>query len=113
MQTSRAIKKRRDDNLLTGWEPAPDHAPSIMREEQPTVARIVALAGLFLILIGLIPILGPRLFRMQQPVIPSYRRLVPCGTCPHNRATAVVELQCTGARIRLLSNNHTSSNYLR
>ena len=32
MQTSRAIKKRRDDNLLTGWEPAPDQAPSIMRD---------------------------------------------------------------------------------
>jgi len=76
MQTSRAIKKRRDDNLLTGWEPAPDHAPSIMREEQPTVARIVALAGLFLILIGLIPILGPRLFRMQQPVIPEWLGVV-------------------------------------
>src|SRR5438876_9073389 len=69
MQTSRAIKKRRDDNLLTGWAPVPDHAPSIMREEQPTVARVVALAGLFFILIGLIPILGPYM-RVENPVIP-------------------------------------------
>src|SRR5262245_10492175 len=68
--SSRAIKPRREDTLLTGWESIPEQAPSIVREEQPTVARVLALVGVFLILVGLVPLLRliPNL-RIENPVI--------------------------------------------
>src|SRR5262249_28509433 len=68
MSSSRAIKPRRDDPLLSGWEPVPEQAPSIVREEQPTLARILALVGLFLILLGLVPVVGP-LIGIQNPMV--------------------------------------------
>src|SRR4051794_26830962 len=69
MSTSRAIKPpRRGDTLLTNWQHVPDQAPSIVRQEQPTVARILALIGLFLILLGLVPVLAP-LLRMERTLI--------------------------------------------
>jgi ABC-type transport system involved in multi-copper enzyme maturation permease subunit len=69
MSTSRAIKPpRRGDTLLTGWQHEPDRAPSIVREEQPTFARVLALAGLFLILLGLIPLVAP-LLKIERPLI--------------------------------------------
>jgi ABC-2 type transport system permease protein len=68
MSTSRAVKPRRGDTLLSDWHPAPDQAPSIVAQEQPTVARVLALIGLFLILVGLIPVIGP-LMRMERTLI--------------------------------------------
>jgi hypothetical protein len=69
MSTSRAVKPRRGDTLLTNWQPTPDQAPSKVREEQPTVARIIALIGLFLILVGLIPVFYMLLRIERAPII--------------------------------------------
>src|SRR5689334_13626190 len=69
MSTSRAMKPRREDTLLSGWEhPTPDQAPSIVREEQPTFARVLALIGVFLILIGLTPAVAQRI-RVERSLI--------------------------------------------
>jgi ABC-2 type transport system permease protein len=68
MSSSRAIKPRREDTLLTGWESVPETAPSIMREDRPTVARVVAMIGAFFILVGLIPIVAP-LMKLPATVI--------------------------------------------
>jgi ABC-2 type transport system permease protein len=68
MSSSRAIKPRRSDTVLTGWESVPEHAPSIVREEQPTLARFFALAGLGLILLGIVPVVGP-LMGIANPLL--------------------------------------------
>ena len=68
---SRAIKPAREDNLLTGWEPAPEFAPSIVRGEQPTVARVLAMVGVFMILLGLVPVIGP-LVGVQNPIVGAW-----------------------------------------
>jgi ABC-type transport system involved in multi-copper enzyme maturation permease subunit len=69
MSTPRAIKPpRRGETLLTGWQHEPDRAPSIVREEQPTIARVVALVGLFLIMLGFIPLIAQRL-HIERPLI--------------------------------------------
>src|SRR6266478_274257 len=68
MSSSRAIKPKREDTLLTGWESVPESAPSIVREDQPTVARFVAMVGVFLILLGLFPVAAP-LVKLTTPVI--------------------------------------------
>lgn len=49
---TRAIKPKREDTLLSGWQPLPERAPSIVRPDQPLVARIVALFSLALVLSG-------------------------------------------------------------
>ncbi len=59
---------RRNETLLTDWHPSPDQAPSLVRQEQPTTARVIALIGLFLILLGMIPVLGPHI-RLERTVI--------------------------------------------
>jgi ABC-2 type transport system permease protein len=69
MPTSRAIKPpRRDETLLSGWQPVPEQAPSIVREDQATVPRFLAMIGLFMILVGLIPYVGP-LMKVQNTVV--------------------------------------------
>jgi ABC-type transport system involved in multi-copper enzyme maturation permease subunit len=69
MSTSRAVKPpRRDDTLLTGWQPVAEQAPSIVREDQATVPRVLAMIGLFLILLGLIPYIAP-LIKIERPII--------------------------------------------
>ena len=55
-----ALKTKRDDTMLTGWESMPEQAPSIVREDQPTVARFVAMVGLFFVVLGLLAMLLPR-----------------------------------------------------
>lgn len=69
MPASRAVKPRRGDTLLTNWQHAPDQAPSIVRQEQPTVARVIALIGLFLILLGLVPVLTALMRTERVPII--------------------------------------------
>ena len=59
MATSRAIKPKRDDHLLQKWESMPERAPSIVREESPTIARVAAMVGLFLLVLGLLAMLAP------------------------------------------------------
>jgi hypothetical protein len=51
-----------------GWESLPEQAPSIVREDQPTVARILAMVGVFLILLGLVPLFSPRM-GITNPVV--------------------------------------------
>jgi ABC-type transport system involved in multi-copper enzyme maturation permease subunit len=50
---SRAIKPRREDDHLTGgWQGLGERAPSLVRAEQPTAARVVALVALFPLTLG-------------------------------------------------------------
>ena len=51
---TRAIKPKRENTMLTGWESMPEKAPSVMREDQPTVARILAMVGVMLVASGLL-----------------------------------------------------------
>ena len=60
MPSSRAIKPKRDDTLLTNWESVPERAPSIERADRPLVARILAMIGLFLLVLGTLAMLAPR-----------------------------------------------------
>jgi ABC-type transport system involved in multi-copper enzyme maturation permease subunit len=52
MSTSKAIKPKRDETLLTNWESMPERAPSIERDDQPIVARVLAMIGLFFLVLG-------------------------------------------------------------
>jgi ABC-type transport system involved in multi-copper enzyme maturation permease subunit len=58
---TRAIKPKRDDNILTNWQPMPERAPSLMREETPTTARIIAFVSLLFLTMGLLAMLVPLL----------------------------------------------------
>src|SRR5437588_7842707 len=52
---SRAIKPKRDDEPRSGggnWQGLAERAPSIVRPEQATTARVVALIGLFPLTLG-------------------------------------------------------------
>jgi ABC-type transport system involved in multi-copper enzyme maturation permease subunit len=50
---TRAVKPKRDDNsLLAGWESVREQAPSVMRADQPTVSRYIAVVGLMLATVG-------------------------------------------------------------
>lgn len=60
---TRAIKPKRDDDMLAGWESSPETAPSIEREEAPTAARVLALVGLFLFALGVFAVVAPALGR--------------------------------------------------
>src|SRR5687768_15534133 len=54
---TRAIKPKRDDTMLSGWTSQPEQAPSIVEQEQPTVARFLALLGLVLVSLGVFAVL--------------------------------------------------------
>lgn len=58
---TRAIKPKRDDDMLAGWESSPETAPSLEREDTPTAARILALIGLFLFALGIFAVVAPAL----------------------------------------------------
>ncbi|HYT90854.1 MAG TPA: ABC transporter permease, partial [Gemmataceae bacterium] len=51
---SRAIKPKKDDEPVSGkgWQGLAEQAPSLVRPEQPTTARVVALVGLFPLVLG-------------------------------------------------------------
>lgn len=59
MSTSKAIKPRRDEAPLPQWESMPERAPSIEREEAPLFARVLAMIGLFLLVLGSLAMLAP------------------------------------------------------
>lgn len=65
--SSRAIKPKRDDTLLTNWQSVPERPPSEMRPDRPVVARVLALIGLFLLVLGALAVVAPALGR--QPLI--------------------------------------------
>ncbi len=68
MSTSRAIKPKRDDTLLSSWESMPERAPSVERADKPIVARILAMVGLFLFVLGGLAVTYP-LWRTGTPII--------------------------------------------
>src|ERR1700736_2676669 len=60
MATSRAIKKpKRDDTQLSNWQPMPERAPSVERADKPTAARIGAMVGLLLSVLGALAMYAP------------------------------------------------------
>jgi len=59
MSTSRAIKPKRDDTVLSNWQSVPERAPSVEREDAPTVARIIAMVGLFFFVLGILAMTAP------------------------------------------------------
>jgi ABC-2 type transport system permease protein len=71
MATSRAIKPKRDDTLLTNWEPQPERAPSIERADQPTFARFLAMGGLFFLVLGALIMMAPTWQRSPALIPPA------------------------------------------
>ncbi len=59
MSTSKAIKPKRDDAPMPKWESMPERAPSIEREDAPLVARVLAMIGLFLLVLGSLAMIAP------------------------------------------------------
>ena len=49
---TRAIKPKRDEGPLTGWQSLPERAPSLIRADKPLVLRLVAFAALVLTAVG-------------------------------------------------------------
>ena len=49
---TRAIKPKRDEGPLTGWQSLPERAPSLIRADRPVVLRLVAFAALVLTAVG-------------------------------------------------------------
>jgi len=49
---TRAIKPKRDDKPLGGWQSLPERAPSVLRADRPFALRLVAFAALVLTAVG-------------------------------------------------------------
>jgi hypothetical protein len=72
MTTSRAIKKpKRDDTQLSNWQPMPERAPSVEVADRPLVARILAMVGLFLLVLGVLAMLAPN-WQRAAAIAPGY-----------------------------------------
>src|SRR5438034_721420 len=56
---TRAIKPKRENTILTGWQSMPEQAPSVVRADQPTVARILAMVGVMLTAVGFLALIAP------------------------------------------------------
>lgn len=69
MSTSRAIKPKRDDTQLSNWEPIPERAPSVEVAEAPLFARVVAMIGLFLFVLGALAMLAPSIWPTRTAAI--------------------------------------------
>ena len=82
MSTSRAIKKpKRDDTQLSNWQSMPERAPSVERADSPTVARIVAMVGLFLTVLGALAMYMPA-WRGASAISPDWGfRFFTVGVC--------------------------------
>jgi len=70
MSTSRAPKPKRDDADLSTWESVPERAPSVERADTPFVARIAAMVGLFMFVLGLLAMAAPSFWRDRATAIP-------------------------------------------
>jgi ABC-type transport system involved in multi-copper enzyme maturation permease subunit len=82
MATSRAIKKpKRDDTQLSNWQPMPERAPSVEVSDRPTVARIVAMIGLFLTVLGTLAMFAP-MWQRTAAISPDWGfRFATIGVC--------------------------------
>jgi len=56
---SRAIKPKRDDTMLSNWQSTPETAPSVVQDDAPGTARVLALIGLILVAFGGFAVLAP------------------------------------------------------
>ena len=72
MSTPRTVKPKRDDTMLTGWESIPEQAPSIVRDDQPTVVRFLAMIGLFLLVLGTLAMALPAFWGRQALIGPGW-----------------------------------------
>ncbi|MSU77212.1 MAG: hypothetical protein EXS16_03850 [Gemmataceae bacterium] len=59
MANSESIDPKSGDFPPPAWESVPERAPSFERDERPTVARILAMMGLFLLVLGSLALLAP------------------------------------------------------
>src|SRR5438132_14261102 len=51
--STKAIKPKRDEtSMLAGWQPMTERAPSVVRADQPIVARYAAMIGLMCATVG-------------------------------------------------------------
>jgi ABC-2 type transport system permease protein len=57
---TRAVKPKRDRDLLKDWQPVPERAPSIIRETRGLVFRILGMGGLVLTAVGTLAMVAPR-----------------------------------------------------
>ncbi|MBI3824080.1 MAG: ABC transporter permease [Planctomycetes bacterium] len=82
MATSRAIKKpKRDDTALANYQPMVERAPSVERQDTPTIARIIAMVGLFLLVLGTLAMLAPR-WQRAAAISPDWGlRFASIGLC--------------------------------
>jgi hypothetical protein len=71
MSTSKTIKPRHDDAPFAKWDSIPERAPSVEVEERPVVARVVAMVGLFLLVLGTLAILAP-IWRGATVITPDW-----------------------------------------
>ncbi len=79
--SSRGIKIKREDSLLTGWEHVPEKAPSAVEEAPPVVARGLLWAGFVLVVIGTLAMFAP-LWNPSAVVSPSFGFFASLiGTC--------------------------------
>jgi ABC-2 type transport system permease protein len=58
---TRAIKPKRDNTILSGWQSMPEQAPSVLRADQPTVARVLAMVGVMLTAVGFLALIAPNM----------------------------------------------------
>lgn len=83
MSSSRAIKPKRSETLLTNWESMPERAPSIEREEAPIFSRIVAMGGLFFLVLGTLAAMMPLWSATTTIIAPGLGiGLAMMGLCP-------------------------------
>jgi ABC-2 type transport system permease protein len=81
MSTSRAIKPKRDDTQLSNWQSMPERAPSVELEDRPLVARVLAMVGLFLLVLGILAMTA-HLWRSAAAISPDWGfRFASIGLC--------------------------------
>ena len=68
---TRAIKPKRDDTMLAGWQSSPERAPSVMLEAKPTMTRFLFMVGLLLSAIGTLSLLAVE-WRFAYLVSPNW-----------------------------------------
>ncbi len=68
---TRAIKPKRDDTIFAGWQSMPETAPSVMREDQPTVARILAMVGVLFLAAGGLAMVAPS-WNLRYVISPAW-----------------------------------------
>jgi ABC-type transport system involved in multi-copper enzyme maturation permease subunit len=52
MPSNAMVEKSEQDSALRGWQPAKERAPSIVRADDPTIARWLGMIGLMLVALG-------------------------------------------------------------